>query len=200
MREASRVSWEEREMDDVAVLPLAGAWPAWQAGARVPREPRARRGRAGAAAGAALQGGAHPEHGPRGPRDHHGGAADLQAQEEAGKRLVVVWRGTPCPCSAGCHRPCPRPCVAAEGRWQCQCTRDIRVPAPCCDTLCLQAAAGDHKVREGALETQLVALCMSENPKKRKKCPQCLGSGCVSGEQQSWKHSLGCPSHLYSPA
>lgn len=66
--------------------------------------------------------------------------------------------------------------------------------------LCLQSAAGSHKVREGALETQLVALCMSENLKERKMCPQCLGSGSASGEQQSWKHSLGCPSHLHSSA
>lgn len=50
-----------------------------------------------------------------------------------------------------------------------------------------------------ALETQLVALCMSENLKERKMCPQCLGSECASGEEQSWKHSLACPSHLDSP-
>lgn len=41
--------------------------------------------------------------------------------------------------------------------------------------LCLQSGAGSHKMREGALETQLVALCMSENLEERKMCPQCLG-------------------------
>lgn len=31
-------------------------------------------------------------------------------------------------------------------------------------------------------------------------CPQCLGSGYKSGEQQSWKHSLGCPESSAQPS
>src|SRR4029434_6611376 len=38
----------------------------------------------GPGAGALLQGGAHSEHGPCGPGDHHGGAADLQTAQETG--------------------------------------------------------------------------------------------------------------------
>ena len=60
-----------------------------ETGAHLPTKPGPDGAGPGPGAGALLQGGAHSEHGPCGPGDHHGGAADLQTAQETGLCVCV---------------------------------------------------------------------------------------------------------------
>ena len=69
-----------------------------KAGAHLPCEPSPDGPGPGPGFRPLLQGGAYTEHGPCGQGDHHGGAADLQAPQEAGMcvtplhvPLLMIW-------------------------------------------------------------------------------------------------------------
>ena len=91
--------------DDAAAC-SAGSWKRHRkTGADLPGESSPHGSRLGSGASALFKGGTDPEHGPSGPRDHHGGAADLQASQEAGRHSHTC-SDTPPPPEFGLHTVC----------------------------------------------------------------------------------------------